>query len=111
MTAIMCLAHRFIAVNSSLLSLHLQPVRDWSRLRMEAATGMLAVWAVAQVPQVLLLDLVSILHTHKINIIKDFSFSNIHPVKFFLLWWHKCPSIYKLDDITVNSQHKEYFFF
>lgn len=43
-----------------LLSLLLQPVSVWSRLRTEAATGMPAVWAVAQVPQVLLLDLVSI---------------------------------------------------
>lgn len=39
---------------------HMQPVRGWNRWRTEAVTVTAAVWAVVQVPQVLLLELVSI---------------------------------------------------
>lgn len=48
--------HMFVSVRPH----HLQCVKDLTWLRMEAVTGMRAAWAVVQVPQVLLLDLVSI---------------------------------------------------
>lgn len=70
--------------NSTFFLFHVQPVKGWNRWRMEAVTETAAAWAVVQVPQVLLPDLVSIYQADNGNILSFLQFDVTLTKEIFL---------------------------